>query len=106
MNASENAYTGRPRVSRKAVMTFTTSDFVAELPLSRGDVVYISPLVEYRDSPYYDTVTKERLGILSAPEKLAQAQILKDRILSLWKERNSSPPNFPVAPYLLAESIY
>ena len=83
-----------------------TSDFVAELPLSRGDVVYISPLVEYRDSPYYDTVTKEGLGILSAPEKLAQAQILKDRILSLWKERNSSPPNFPVAPYLLAESIY
>ena len=83
-----------------------TSDLVAELPLGRGDVVYISPMVEYSDSPYYSIVTMEKLGILSAAEKMAQAQELKDRILSLWKERNSVPPNFPVAPYLLAESIY
>ena len=83
-----------------------TSHFVANLPLGRGDMVYISPMVEYRESPYYDIVTKEKLGILSAAEKMAQAQELKDRILGLWKERNTLPPNFPVAPYLLAESIY
>ncbi len=83
-----------------------TSSFVAELPLGHGDVVYISPMVEYSNSPYYDTVMAENLGILSKDEKLIQALKLKDNIIRLWSDKNSRVPDFPVAPYLLAESIY
>ncbi|MEM0156562.1 MAG: radical SAM protein [Thermoplasmataceae archaeon] len=83
-----------------------TSGFVAALPLGRGDVVYISPMVEYSNSPYYDTVMAHNLGVLPTDEKMTQAQELKDNIVRLWRERNLRDPDFPVAPYLLAESIY
>lgn len=81
-------------------------NFVSRLPLDRRDVVFISPLFEYSDSEYYKIATSCGLGIMSAEEKERQTEAIRKGIRENWMLEHHEKPEFPIAPYVLTESIY
>lgn len=83
-----------------------TVDFIASLPLGRGDIVYISPIVTYPDSEYGRIAKDRNLGIMDEDENIRQALLIRNSLKDKWKTLYGRNPDFPIAPYLLAESIY
>ncbi len=83
-----------------------TVDFLNSLPLGKGDIVYVSPLVVYGNSVYSKIATEMQLGIMTLEENMEQAKILKDMLREKWRKTHGEYPDFPIAPYLLSESIY
>ncbi len=83
-----------------------TVDFLSSLPLGRGDIVYVSPLVVHPDSNYSSIAAEMGLGIMTEEENLEQTIIMRNMLREKWKGTHGEYPEFPIAPYLLAESIY
>ncbi|MGC9210540.1 MAG: radical SAM protein [Nitrososphaeria archaeon] len=81
-----------------------SSEFVSRIELDRKDIIYVSPLHEYRDLPYWNT--SERLGRLRAQEKLKQFREMKQKIREKYLEVNQKDLQAPVVLYDITESVY
>lgn len=75
-------------------------DVCGRLPLSPGDIVYLSPLMAGRDSAYGDWSRREGNHPLSSDELAHQEQRVVSRL------RRTVPVGVRVAPYDLREFVY
>ena len=81
-----------------------SSEFVSRIELDRKDIIYVSPLHEYPDLPYWDIAKK--LGKLSAKEKLKQFYEIKQKISEDYLELKRKELQAPVVLYDITESVY
>ncbi|MGC8569055.1 MAG: radical SAM protein [Nitrososphaeria archaeon] len=78
--------------------------FVSRLELERLDTVFISPLHEYPDLPYYSMLTE--LGKLSEEDKWKQFQEMKRAIEETYLRNRGIQLQAPVVLYDIVESVY
>ncbi len=80
--------------------------FISKLPLTYGDIVYISPLKIYNDEGFHlllnELGTKDENGY----HAYAQADRMKMEMKSAYREIHGVDPPFPIATYNLLETIY
>jgi radical SAM superfamily enzyme YgiQ (UPF0313 family) len=81
-----------------------SAEFVSRLELDRNDIIYVSPLHEYRDLPYWETV--KETGKLGFKEKLEQFKELKLKIKDEYFKVKGKELQAPVVLYDIRESIY
>jgi hypothetical protein len=72
--------------------------------LDRKDIIYVSPLHEYRDLPYWEI--SKKLGKLSTGEKLEQFHLMKHNIYEEYYKVNKKELQTPVVLYDITESVY
>ncbi|HLH85780.1 MAG TPA: radical SAM protein [Thermoplasmataceae archaeon] len=89
------------RIHREA-----TAEYIASLPMSSGDTVFISPIEVANSSRYRIISESEELGDFSDDEKITEAERLKDHIILKWRIKHGTNPPFQIAPYMISESIY
>ncbi len=78
--------------------------FVSRLELDRHDTVFISPLHEYPDLPYYSMLPQ--LGKLSEEDKWRQFQEMKMAIEKTYLMERGIQLQAPVVLYDIVESVY
>jgi radical SAM superfamily enzyme YgiQ (UPF0313 family) len=81
-----------------------SSKFISRITLDRKDIIYVSPLHEYRDLPYWEMLKK--FGKLSPKEKLEQFHLMKHSIYEEYYRVNKKELQAPVVLYDITESVY
>ena len=81
-----------------------SSEFISRIMLDRKDIIYVSPLHEYRDLPYWEI--SKKLGKLSTGEKLEQFHLMKHNIYEEYYKVNKKELQTPVVLYDITESVY
>ncbi len=81
-----------------------SSEFISKIELDREDIIYISPLHEYRDLPYWEI--SKRLGKLNSKEKMKQFYEMKKSINEEYIKFNHRYLQAPVVLYDIIESVY
>lgn len=83
-----------------------TASILSQMDLSKGDMIYLSPMVEYEDLDYQRIAKDQDLGILSDEEKKKQADELSSAVKESFQDVSGRPLEVPIARYDLREAIY
>jgi len=70
--------------------------FIEESPLTKGDRVYLSEVVEYSDAPYYQRMEHDRIPRLTGEEMKKQMNVFKEAI----KKRKLQPVPYRIDPFV------
>ncbi len=81
-----------------------SAELASRLRLDRKDIIYVSPLHEYKDLPYWE-IAKE-VGLLSYRDKINQFNEMKKAIEEAYLRRNSKELEAPVVLYDIIEAVY
>ncbi|MGC8609284.1 MAG: radical SAM protein, partial [Thermoplasmata archaeon] len=82
----------------------STASVISQMDLGKGDIIYISPIIEYEDAEYFKI--SGELGTLSDDEKEKQSEDLKKSISEAFKDMNNREIGIPIVKYDLREAIY
>ncbi len=70
--------------------------FIEESPLTNGDRVYLSEVVEYSDAPYYQRMEHDRIPRLTEVEMKKQLEVFWDTV----KKRKLQPVPYRIDPFV------
>ncbi len=82
----------------------STASVISQMDLGKGDIIYISPIIEYEDAEYFKI--SGELGTLTDSEKEAQSESLKRSISETFSDMNGRDIGIPIVKYDLREAIY
>jgi hypothetical protein len=71
-------------------------DFIERSPLTRGDRVYLSEVVEYTDAPYSQRMEHDRIPRLTDEEMKKQMDVFKDAV----RKRGLQPVPYRIDPFV------
>ncbi len=83
-----------------------TAEIISRIPLDKDDLIYISPLVKYKDVPYARIEKELGLGELNNDEILTQTKELKSKIKETFEKINNKTFPSTIAKYDLKEFVY
>ena len=83
-----------------------SANIISQMNLERGDMIFLSPVVEEDDETYLEISRKNGLGNMTPEEKRQQTENLIKSIKDAYRGMNGKELDVPVVKYDLRESIF